>query len=798
MKIKHKKKVFLATILTPAVMSPIAWSQEGSFRVLEEVIVTAQKRAQNLQDIPMSVSAIAGDMATEAAIVDTSDLVQYTPNVKFTASNPAFSSTSIRGFGTPPLAFNLEPSVGLVIDGISYGRSTFTNDGVFDLERLEVLRGPQGTLFGKNTVAGVLNFTTAAPTFDVTGYVNVAKESLDGQRYEAAVGFPIVADVLAGRISWRKREKSMGIYNTTRNNEEEEFEDESVRVKLDWFPFDGGEINLIGFKAEFESVGNGMQHSHITPTGFQVYREADPQTDDDEFDDTRAANAATFTSRFSDAVALKMSLDTGDNWVFRNARLTAIASWAQIDTPFLLDADFGPVNAFSLETDGPDRYKQEQLELRYTADTGVPFEWGKSIDWVIGLFGGKSQITATQFSRQNLAGLAKLAPLIAEGRGAPNAGAAGAALAASLNTLASTLPNSDQDFFARNYVQMFTETYALFAQADWHLSSSLTTSLGIRLGKETKDGANGSYASTPVPALVAGQENFGNEGSKREYEVSPKLALSWALNDEITVFGNIAKGFKSGGFSGPLIKPINVEYDAEEALSTELGIKSRLFDQTLELNATVYKVEFDNFQLNLFDGTQISTANTGEASSFGIEIDFQWLPPLPWLTVQGSVGFNKTRYGDFPCGPTTWDDRDALPECGEDAPPSQDLTGERLAFAPAKSASLTPTIRLPIWPAKELGVMLAIDLIYQGDHYLDSDLDEKTYQDAVTKVNARLALAPASKRWAIIFNAKNLTEEQERLLVLDAQQQGGNYVAVTQPDEVQYSIDFRYNFGPTD
>ena len=94
--------------------------------------------------------------------------------------------------------------------------------------------------------------------------------------------------------------------------------------------------------------------------------------------------------------------------------------------------------------------------------------------------------------------------------------------------------------------------------------------------------------------------------------------------------------------------------------------------------------------------------------------------------------------------------------------------------------------------------MLAIDLIYQGDHYLDSDLDEKTYQDAVTKTNARLALAPASKRWAIIFNAKNLTEEQERLLVLDAQQQGGNYVAVIQPDEVQYSLDFRYNFGPTD
>lgn len=793
------RKIVLAAIFTPIIIYPAtALAQERDRRVLEEVIVTAQKRAQSLQDIPMSVSAISGDMATEAAIVDTSDLVQYTPNVKFTAANPAYSSTSIRGFGTPPLARNLEPSVGLVIDGVSYGRSTFTNDAVFDLERLEVLRGPQGTLFGKNTVAGVLNFTTTSPSFDLKGYVNIAEESLDGKRYEAAVGFPLLEDVLAARLSWRKRDKSFGLYNTTRNNEEERFKDESIRVKLDWFPAQGLEINLLAFKTDFESVGNGMQHSHITPTGFQVYRETDPQTEDDEFNDTRAANAATVTNRFSDAIALKMSIDTGDLWVFRNANLTTIASWAQIDTPFLLDSDFGPIDALTLETDGPDRYKQEQFELRYTADSDPLFGWGDSVDWVVGLFAGESQATATQFARQNLAGLAKLAPLIAEGRGTPNPGASGAALATSLNTLASALPVENQNVLAINYVRVFAQSYALFAQADWHLSSSLTTSVGIRLGKETKDGANGSFANTPVPALVAGQENFDNEGSKKEYEVSPKLAVSWSPNDEVTVFGNIAKGFKSGGYSGPLIRPINVEYDAEEALSTELGIKSRLFDQTLELNATVYKVDFDNFQLNLFDGTQISTANTGEASSQGLEIDFQWLPPLPWLTLQGSVGFNKTRYGDFPCGPTTWDDRDALPECGDNAPPSQDLTGERLAFAPAESASLTPTVRFPIWPTHEIGALFAIDVIYQGDHYLDPDLDEKTYQEATTKINARLAIAPLNKRWAIILNAKNLTQEQERLLVLDAQQQGGNYVAVTQPDETQYSVDFRYNFGQLD
>ena len=162
--VPRSAKRWCLLILALVCSSGACSAQAGKGRLLEEVIVTAQKRSQSLQDVPMSVSALSGDLAAEAAITDAQDLVQYTPNVKFTASNPQYSSTMIRGFGSPPLARNIEPSVGLVIDGISYGRSTFTNDGVFDLERLEVLRGPQGTLFGKNTIAGVLNFTTKSPS----------------------------------------------------------------------------------------------------------------------------------------------------------------------------------------------------------------------------------------------------------------------------------------------------------------------------------------------------------------------------------------------------------------------------------------------------------------------------------------------------------------------------------------------------------------------------------------------------------------------------------------------------------
>jgi iron complex outermembrane recepter protein len=765
-------------------------------RVLEEVIVTAQKRSQSLQDVPMSVSALSGDLAVDAAITDAQDLVQYTPNVKFTASNPQYSSTMIRGFGSPPLARNIEPSVGLVIDGISYGRSTFTNDGVFDLERLEVLRGPQGTLFGKNTIAGVLNFTTKSPSFDPGGYLQVTEERLDGNRYEAAVSFPIVEDVLAARISWRKREKYLGLYNTARDNEKEEFKDESVRLRVDYFLSEDVELKLIAFSTDYEGVGNGFQHSHLTETARQTFEQVDPRIEDDEFNDTRSSNSPTFANRDSDSVALKLDMNLDDFLLFRNGSISALASWARVDTPFLLDTDFSPVNAGYFETDGPDRYMQKQFELRYSADSDPLFGWGESVDWMFGVFAGNAESKVSQATFLVLDGLVALAPVIAEGRGIPLPSFLGP-IFAELGEIGVT-PGGGEDFIIETFVHVKSQTYALFGQADWHLSDSLTASLGLRLGKETIDGEQSNYSDSIVPSLTNGSENYYAKDRLKEEEVSPKVAISWSPINELTVFGNISKGFKSGGFSGPVIHTRSLQYEPEEAISAEAGIKTRLFDQTLEVNATVYTMQFENLQLNVFDGTAIYTVNVDDAESWGVEMDFHWLPPMPWLTVQGSLGFNETKYGDFPCGPTTWDDTDALPECGQNAHPSQDLSGKELPYNPKISASLSPMIRFPIIPSWGIGGMMALDMIHQGEHYLDYDLDEQTYQKATTKLNARLAVGPEDKLWAVIFNAKNLTEVKERLLVLDTIIQGGNYVAITRPDETQYSVDFRYNFGALD
>lgn len=269
--------------------------------------------------------------------------------------------------------------------------------------------------------------------------------------------------------------------------------------------------------------------------------------------------------------------------------------------------------------------------------------------------------------------------------------------------------------------------------------------------------------------------------------------------DGITVFGNYARGYKSGGFSGPLLAPVNLQYEPEKADSIEIGVKSRLLDGSLVLNATAYRVNFSNLQVQIFDGTNITTLNAATATSKGLELDLQWLPPLEFLTIAGSFGISDVSYDRFPCGPAMADDTDTSAECNPNndpnAPATQNLTGRETPFTPKLSGSFTPSVKFPLMPSLRLGGLFGVDVLYQGEQYLEADLDPQTFQKATTKINARFAFKQIDGPWAVILNARNLTRQRERALVLDQQQMTGNYVSIPLYDKPVYTLDFRYNFG---
>ncbi len=768
-------------------------------RVIEEVVVTAQKTEQSLQEVPVSVSTLSGELMQSAAITDVQDLVQYTPNVKFsTASSEPIAS--IRGFGTGAGGRGFESPVGIVIDDVFYGRSSYVNDGVFDLDRVEILRGPQGALFGKNTIAGVMSFTTVQPHWEARGRLSATGSSLEGRKLEGGISMPLVDGVLTSRLSFRTNEQELGIYNSTTDHDIAQ-EDYSARLQLLWQVSEAAELHLNMWGSERDLNGFTRQLLKASEQSLSEFREIDPETEADGFDENLSTNEPGFRERKTRSVSLKGKWRPEFESIY-NAELTAIVSHGDIDMPFLFDADYSPIDFITAGTRGPENQHHNAVELRFTGSTEAPFGWGEGIEFVSGMFYQEATLEISQVITANVSNFTRY--LEAGALGAPD-------LPVDLvtNLLAIQSLAGDQIEAVDSYTLTDSTTEAVFGQLIWSLSPAWDITAGLRLGRERKETEVYSQhqGDTQIAKPVLSQEDFIANESRKEYEVSPKLALSWHARDETTVFATVSKGFKSGGYQAAPVNSDSLEFEDERALSKEAGIKMRLLQGSLVMNATLYQTDFDNLQVIDFDGTNFITKNAANAQSEGFELDFLWLPPWEPLTVAGSLGLSRARYTDYPCAPAAQEgenkpasaqcdpnNRDNDPTNDSDGSSYQDLSGRELAYAPEVSWSLSPSLKFPLGDA--LVLVAGFDLLHQGDYYLEADLDENSFREATTKVNVRLGLADIDERWHVIFHAKNVNGVQEIGSMADQPLLAGNYIGYSLYDEPVYSVDVRYQFGP--
>jgi len=802
------RRALCATLLLAAAASAVAQeSVETKGRVIEEVVVTAQKTEQSLQDVPVSVTAIGGDFIKEAGLTDLVDIVQYAPNVQFYESGSLFASFNIRGFATPPLGLGLEPSVGLVIDDVPYGRSTYAQDAVFDLERLEVLRGPQGALFGKNTVAGVMNFVTAEPAFEPSGYASAGFGSLAQRRVEGGVSFPLLDKTVASRLSFRAHGEDLGVFNTTRR-EDNDVDDIAGRMKLLWLATDHLELRLTGWGSHQDANGTTAQLARATPRSLEVFREFDPRTETDAFDRQAAIDTETFSGRTAYAIAPKAVWSAGDVAAVKNLTLTAIGSWSRISNPYEVDPDFSPIHLGALGSDGPNRYEQTSIELRAAGSTTPPFSWGEGVDFLVGLFADKVDTTTRQRFDVDLNGAV---PYLAAGAKSQPSDASNIvpgvppqvfqALDALIgsNSLPDvltgpagflvTLPLIPPALATEKLLsQTIHHSYSIagFGQGIWHLTPRWDLTLGARIAFDHQTAhIFSTHDGLGIGAALADEQDFASNLSLDEVDFSPKLAASYHWSDEVTLFASGARGFKAGGFDNAPLNPDHLKYDAEEGTSFELGVKSRLLGESLVLNATAYYALLDNLQVRNFTGVTFTTANAARASSRGFELDLHWLPPLEGLDVGGSLGFIDAQFDRFPNGT-------AIAGSGQ---AEQDLGGRPLPYTPKVSASLFPSITVPLSRSWGVGALFGVDFLYRSGRFLDSDDDPATHQPATARVNVRLGFLSQSGRWAVMFHGKNLTGTKERLLVVDQPLLEGNYIAFPLIDEPTFTVDLRYNFG---
>ena len=755
-------------------------------RVIEEIVVTAQKTEQSLSDVPVSVTALQGNFIVDNAIGNLVEASTYVPNVRVEATSPTSPQVFIRGFGTNTFNPSFEPSVGLVQDEVFFARGSYFTQSMFDLERIEVLRGPQGTLFGKNTIAGVFNIVTRkAPAEGAESNVSVLRNNFDDQRIEAGLGTALT-DGVGVRLSLLEDNKAGRLFNSLLNRFEDEADQSAQRLRID---FDNdGPLNwgLIGQRSETQVNFWPRQLYNIDQDTFDYLSNFDPQIESDPLNFQTSYNIRGFMNIDSYTVSGKAVYDIGPVLGLDGLEGTAVVATSEIDVNQFQDLDTSPADLINLFGD-LENYTQDSLELRFSGGGGAPFGLGTGSEFVGGVYILQSEyaiITGIE-AGEDLASYAATndGQQLASGGalpGLPGGGVPAGVIGDIAAIPAGAILEGDRytfDFFQRN------ETLALFGQMTWSINEQWSVTPGLRYNaeKKTVDSAGfsscqGKEAGQPciTAQLVNGQDYDFRGIVREETNVSPKVSVGFSPADGLNFFATAARGFKSGGVNSISFTGEDLEYEPETATSFELGVKSKLFGRSLNLNATAFRMDFDDLQVLAFNGFFFDVSNAASAYSQGIETDLLWLTPYRPLTVNASLGYLDAQYNEYGNAPAP---------ISEGLNEQQDLAGRTLAFAPNWQATLTTTFEYTLL---SIPTKLNINARYQDEQFTDTDLDPNTLVPPHTIYSASLRMASPDERWNLTIGGKNLTDKRVLNQGLDTALFPGVFLANQQPGRSGY------------
>lgn len=762
--------------LPVATLPSIALADNGL--TLEEVIVTAQKREQSLQDVPVSVNVVGGDQIAESGISDLEELSGQVPNLSINES-PQGLSIYIRGLGSGDNQ-GFEQSVGLFIDGVYAGRSRQFQAPFLDVAAVEVLRGPQGTLFGKNTIAGAMTVTTAKPTDELQAEFKTTYEPrYDSYSAEGVLSGPL-SDSLKGRLAIKQSESGGFMDNTTLDTEEPDSLNTVVRGSLLWEASDDLDVLLKYEQGRSEVAGRNYSVDEVGPWG-AVF-----SSNDTVFDATDAYQRSVSVAEMSDTDSESVTLNV--NYSLGEYEITAITGYSEYQYESVVDGDTSALDA-TVFPQGQD-FSQWSQELRLTSPLG------ESFDFITGLFYQKSDLAAYRRLDSNLAAYSVAVPELAV---IPPAG------------------------FQSDFDQE-TETYAIFGSATWHLQDVLHITVGLRYTVEEKDAIRDLYYTgydsltplaqvydpTAAPAgplplnsyalAVGGQRQLGVyehevEGDRRAENLSPSLKVQYDLNEAVMFYASVSKAFKSGGFNelgnqGDEIgeyglSPESFDFDEEEALAFEIGGKTSLLDGAAKLNFAIFRTEYSDLQVSTFKGDTFSVGNAAEAVSQGVEMDGT-MRLSETLFLNASLAYLDAHYSKFENAACTAAQVATTPGvCG------QDLTGRELANAPEWTGNIALDHEIPV--GENLLLRSHVDLQYTDEQYLATDLDPNTLEDANTTLNARVALGNADGSWELALVGKNLTDEEIRSWSNDPLLLSGSYFSYYEPPRtvaVQFMLSY--------
>jgi outer membrane receptor protein involved in Fe transport len=728
-------------------------------RTIEEVIVTAQKRDQAVQDVPISLSVMTSDFIVEQGISDLASALLFVPNVKITAAG-FFAAPNSRGFTFNNNNKAFEPPLGLAIDGIPYTRIPYFLAATFDLQRIEVLRGPQGTTFGKNTTAGLIHMITNDPSEELTAQFSHQQGELDRQRTELAVGGPLFEDVLDFRLAGFVDEREGYVRNTTArlvDSAQDRFlgySRDGFRAKLAFKDLGQSHLKLTYEEVNLDDFGTGLELIRASAEVRDFLRAFDPSTDFEQgnltasmdYPDGRQVNIKTYLAQWD--------LDMGE-W-----SATALAGHSRLEQFLEADLDFSPAPASF--TQGGDSSPSDTLELKLVSPTmaglfGIDQLWGADLgnsDFVAGVFYQKRIIGDSYF--RFVYDLPVFLGL--------TAAAAGSQEGLSIPGVFELFPAQSAGVLLEDVTQTFeqrAESLSAFGEFKWHFREDWTLQAGLRYGQEDKDAQWKQHYSQPQPAVVlpqAGLEEFDAERAMQESQFQYKVSINWRPSDDISLFFHKAEAVKGGGFNAFSFRDVDDELAFGPEYTTEysLNAKTFWFDNTLALNVALYRMDVDDFQVLVRDADRANigigiarVTNAAKARAQGVEGDFQWRA-LTWLTLIGTLGYNETEYLNFKNN-----------ECPADRadPGGCDASGKSFPFTPKWNNTLTGLFNIPLMDSGfEMTASFTIE--QYSEQFLDIDLDDRKVQEGFIRYKASWGLSQPEHGWSIKIVGENLSDER--------------------------------------
>jgi iron complex outermembrane receptor protein len=766
---------------------------------LDEVIVTSQKTKQTLREVPASVSTLSGEQLRDSKILTAGDVNGYVPNAQLRVS-PFAGELRIRGYGTSISNVGFEPSVGLVIDDVYYGRTSFLSALMYDVDRLEVIRGPQGALFGKNTVAGVVNITTIDADNIVAGDLTVYGRD-DGEIRDARGGVSVpLGDSVFSRLSGAVQSFEGLFYNTTLDRREADLNSFAGRAKLRITDLFGeGQLRIAVSSASQKANGNLFQLAKASDATLALFRQYDPKTETNPYNSTLSSNVPSRVNVATDTASAAFDYPFGEIWGLDSLNLSSVSAYAYNEVKErTIDFDFSPLPVVRLDLARPTPYDQYSQELRLSGVSPSLFGLFGRTEFVGGLYYLKATLVSNDLVQVEDLGAAAAFVIAARG-GGQISGADGLplndVLAEQLGNLLGAITSSPLDDVllsgqtnrerAELLLDQDQEAVSAYGQITTYLTEHFAGILGWRFGHETKKAHLSSQAPQGaifIPAIL-GQSNFDTQLHRAENESSPKVGVKYDFSKKASTYLVWAKGYKGGGYNALPFNDENLDYGPETADTYEAGLKTRLFDNTLDANLAVYLTNFNDLQVSVFDGTTANIQNAAQARSQGFEADFRWLSPFPGTMLRGTLGYSDAHYRSYTDGP-------APAGSGED---SVDLSGRTLASAPKWSASLIPQLSLPGF-GPSWGFQFQVEALYTSQRYLDVDLDPNTLQKATLQYNARVSVGARDGVWSVSVFGSNLSNEHVLAQVTDEPVAPGNFGAVRQDRGREFFGALKLNF----